>query len=901
MPQVYKGRSVAPRQEPIVYRCACGERFSAQVWRAIDASDATLRTRLIEGDLNRVRCPRCDAAADVQVSVLFHEPGVRLIHVAPTSERHRELQLRAELFTVLAGDVSPPTEYVLASELVFGSAGLSELLAAARSVTTATEMVTAQQPSLPPSPPPPPAPEPALTVVAPPPAPTPAPPAATVAATDEPPPRKRKDSGAIATAPDIESVLQHARAQRDAEARALEPAAPARSPSSPTVEIAVPEARPSRLEHEAPARSTVSVPDPRTAVIERWIAARESDTAMFVDDRVVVCASLPAVTLEHFVARDKARVRVTLRPQLHRMATFPVVVLTFIAGDDAERPDESKVVHVPLDLSRAAHRVALDQLQRRCAIELELFDEEYLPVVSVQLATPLEEHVRYLVAEAKQAMEKVPVATRSFDRARAAFLSSGYDRLGRTVIELPALDDIGRATPAAVRAALQAVARWSEAAAEAYLLEIRGYPLPLWRRLAATVLRRAVEVGIFVPRTLAERVARRSPPTGKDDGLDLPPWPELTELMIRRFAELSARLRPSDLSPADEAANWELLLREAESHGVIIDDAVRRLAEASFDRIGGRPSRRARPRPMTEHRAAMPRRREPAAPRADFSGLGTGELMALLDDRERRMQAALTIAARKEVATLPALFGVMRRMSRTEANALLPRLAAFGAPAERWLIDGLRSKKAFMRQGCALALGRVATPLAVDALVRLLFEEPTEIWSEVARAVGDVGAPAVMPLAARMREVEGDVRERAVQALAHVAARSADGGHPANRTAVETLASGRDQLIANAARRALVLAPDVRHAHEAVLSERREQTLVRAFTRHFYDALDGDADADFDLDSDQLEALSLDEEGDDYDEALDEGDLEPLVDEPAGEPVAASPSPPGAKRPSLHR
>jgi HEAT repeat protein len=243
------------------------------------------------------------------------------------------------------------------------------------------------------------------------------------------------------------------------------------------------------------------------------------------------------------------------------------------------------------------------------------------------------------------------------------------------------------------------------------------------------------------------------------------------------------------------------------------------------------------------------------------------------------------------VPTLPALFAVMRRMSRVEANALLPRLAAFGAPAERWLIDGLRSKKAFMRQGCALALGRLATPLAVDALVRLLFEEPTEIWTEVARAVGDVGAPAVMPLAALLREVDGEVRERAVHALAHVAARTAEGGHPANRTAVETLASGRDALVANAARRALVLAPDVHNAHQAVRSERREQTLVRAFTRHFYDALDNDAD--FDLDSDQLEALSLQDEEDDAD-PLDETDLEPLIDDShPGLPIAR----PQARRP----
>ena len=129
----YDGPSVRPRREPIVYRCACGERFPAEVWRAISAGDAALRTHLIEGDLNRVRCPRCDTAADVQVTVLYHDPNIGLlVCVAPPSERHRELGLRSELFALLASDATPPEDYVLSAEVVFGTAGLSELLAGAQ-------------------------------------------------------------------------------------------------------------------------------------------------------------------------------------------------------------------------------------------------------------------------------------------------------------------------------------------------------------------------------------------------------------------------------------------------------------------------------------------------------------------------------------------------------------------------------------------------------------------------------------------------------------------------------------------------------------------------------------------------------------------------------------------------
>ena len=36
---------------------------------------------------------------------------------------------------------------------------------------------------------------------------------------------------------------------------------------------------------------------------------------------------------------------------------------------------------------------------------------------------------------------------------------------------------------------------------------------------------------------------------------------------------------------------------------------------------------------------------------------------------------------------------------------------------ERWLLEGLKSKKSFMRQGCALALGALKTPSAIDPIL----------------------------------------------------------------------------------------------------------------------------------------------------------------------------------------
>jgi hypothetical protein len=188
--------------------------------------------------------------------------------------------------------------------------------------------------------------------------------------------------------------------------------------------------------------------------------------------------------------------------------------------------------------------------------------------------------------------------------------------------------------------------------------------------------------------------------------------------------------------------------------------------------------------------------------------------------------------------------------------------------AQRWLLEGLKSKKSFMRQGCALALAALKTPLGTDALCKLLIIEPTEIWTEVARALGDVGAPAAAPLAALVREIDIDERDRVVEALAHVAAR---GGAQA-RQAVETVAGGRDTLTATVAQRALARVPEVRAADAELRRSQQEGTVVRGFSRRFYDVLGGASGETgaVELSADELEELEGEEDDDPSEFASDE-------------------------------
>ncbi len=776
--RVYAGRSVTTRRERVVYACSCGQRFGAEVWRAVDARDADETRRLHAGLLNRVRCPSCAAESDVQVPVLFHDGAAqRLVLVLPDGARHRELAERAALFTQLAEDLVAPPDYVLAPEVIFGVAGLTSPLHAPSPVEIAFERSTPVN---------------VLT------------PEDLAGAIELPRDRDSKPSPSLSLLPSL----------RD--------------------EDLTPTPMPQRVwrggDSDSHTRVHVSVPDPRAAVTERWIAGRESAAAFLVEDRVLVCASLPPAALEAFIPGQ-----VELRVQLHRLPSYPLLSLTLLAidvptagGSVRPRPEETRLLTVPLDVARAAHRVVLEALGRRCSFALDLYDSQYLPVVAYEVTAPLEENVRRLVAEAKDALDRLAPATRSFERARTQFLSPGYDRLGRTTIELPEENEL-LDRPGLVRAALSTVVRWSEPNAEAYLVEIRSLPLARWRQMRARVVRRALDVGIAVSRAMVERSA-------KEHGAPLPSWAELLELQVKRFTEIAARLKPNDLSATEEADNWELLLRECALVGVVIDDQVRKLAQSSLKRA----------------------RVGQSGGGIDLRTLATAELVSLLEQKDLRREAAVVLCERHETPTLAAVFGAIRRMTRAEANRVLPAVPRFGQVAERWLLEGLKSKKSFLRQGCALALGALASPQSAEALAELLVVEPTEIWTEVARALGDMGPLATTALATRLRDVDGEGRERVVEALAQVAARSAAG-----RTAVEALSGGRDALVAASAQRALGMVGQVRAAdHDVRAGEGGDGTVVRAFSRRFYEALGGEGSGPVELSAEDVEEIDGDEEDD---------------------------------------
>jgi HEAT repeat protein len=182
----------------------------------------------------------------------------------------------------------------------------------------------------------------------------------------------------------------------------------------------------------------------------------------------------------------------------------------------------------------------------------------------------------------------------------------------------------------------------------------------------------------------------------------------------------------------------------------------------------------------------------------------------------------------------------VRKMPRADVVRVVPRIAEFGEAAGDVLIDGLAAKKTFVRQSAALALGYLKLRRAVVPLLHLLGSEPTEVWREVARVLGEFGTGAFRALSRGVKDPKGDA-DRFTLALAHLANNGC-------AKQVEQLAADRDARTADVARLALTLRDRARQGAAEVRGERplSGDDAVRAFSQRFYAELAGTA-PDIDL------------------------------------------------------
>jgi hypothetical protein len=369
-----------------------------------------------------------------------------------------------------------------------------------------------------------------------------------------------------------------------------------------------------------------------------------------------------------------------------------------------------------------------------------------------------------------------------------------------------------------LRSALQMTQRFTLPDGEDYLVCVRGFPLSRWRRLRRHVLERAVTWGLWMGSELAHVAISEGLARSRRD---------LLHRLVEGFELLKRHPSAFDLDRQAVEVNAAALSVEAEALGVVagkprtlIDSEMDSVVAGTIDLI-------------------------PSGPIIPIAEQTEEELVTALTSQADRLPALLELCDRRAVAAAAATVRALCLLNRAEAARGFAACLRLGHSVEAPLIGALSQSKAYVRQGAALALAMLRGEQGIAAIVELLLIEPTDIWREVARAVGQVGPAGLHHLEAAVREVGLSARaeERIAWAMAHLGARD-------SRRAVAQMSSSHSIMAPIAAKALALVEPALREqrgTQEGGASRpSSDATMNRAFSRQFFaeaaahDADDGD-------------------------------------------------------------
>ncbi len=571
--------------------------------------------------------------------------------------------------------------------------------------------------------------------------------------------------------------------------------------------------------------------------------------------------------------------KLDVRVLLHRTPHYPLVTLVIGPPAALRLTSTTQIAVVPLDIAAERHRQVLATLARSFELVVDVMVRGRR-MRQLKLVAPLADNVGYILRAADDHLRGLVSSgdegrAQSFELARDLVLGAGYDLLGAEHPDASEFRDDKLAqleTAQHLRRAIAMARRFARPSREDYLVCTRGFPLSRWRDLLRHVLDSAVSWGLWMGADLAQVAVSEGLARSRRD---------LVVRLDRAFAALKAHPTAYDID--DEAAedNVKALAEEAASLGMELPSQA-----TNHDRAAASTTSGAEPRSVngafdSEHAAAVHGSIGVTPPAGTPQHKTVDELLADLEDRTRRVAAAVELCDRGDARAAGPVIASVEKLSRSEAVRVLGMCVKFGDAAVRPLMEGLRSSKSFLRHGSALALALLRTDDGTQAVIDLLLAEPTEIWREVARALGQTGTGGLMPLASNYGRLDPEdaarLAERVAWAMAHIAVR---GG----RQAVEVMANGHS-VIAPVARKALELHATAANDHVRVRpgadgsQAGRDVTVNRAFSRRFFEALEQglpDAAQAGLEDLDESRPMELLDESDliDDDEAeLDESDL----------------------------
>jgi hypothetical protein len=533
-----------------------------------------------------------------------------------------------------------------------------------------------------------------------------------------------------------------------------------------------------------------------------------------------------------------------VRLLLHRAASYPVVTLVIGPPAAFRVPSPGQLAVLPLDVAADLDRQLLISLAKRFDLRVDIILRG-MPIRSVRLTAPLAENVAYILRAADDHLRGIQAdgeTSPDFARARDLVIGAGYDLLGVEHVEHGEFRDDKLAqlkTAQQLRRAIAIARRFARPSREDYLIASRGFPLTRWRELRRHVVESAVAWGLWMGPELAQVAVSEGLARSRRD---------LIMKLETGFETLRRNQAAFDIDADAADDNAKAISEEAKALGVEL--------RAKRERGNGHAI-------VSEDVSVV----SGSIERTPTSGIprstSTDDLLVMLDDKKHRVTAAAELCDRGDARAAVAVIASVKKMSRAEAVRILGKSVKFGAVAAAPLIEGLGSSKAFLRHGSALALALLRTEEGTGAVIELLISEPTEIWREIARAVGQIGPAALMPLAAhvgRLGTVPTATAERVAWAMAHIGVR---GGH----AALEQMAAGQS-VVAPIAKHALTLHSTAARDEVRVRpgGDAKDVTVNRAFSRRFFEALEADR-------PDVAQQAIQDIEADGGAELLDESDL----------------------------
>ena len=500
--------------------------------------------------------------------------------------------------------------------------------------------------------------------------------------------------------------------------------------------------------------------------------------------------------------RDAFRDGADLLVQLSVVHGYPVAILALVSPTEG-RP---YVRRAALDPKSTDDRRVLAALRQRFEATVAVFSAAGRFERTVEVEAPRRVNVAMLLERADRTGDQTDVdAATALERALAVPPPVRDDGAPFRTEEPPPTTSAGESA-----ARLDELVPWITPEKLEHVMLSLSVPRDVVDGTIRRVLSDAVHYGLALPGPLVSRAV--------SVGVAAEPG-ELVERQIEAFRETSESRGHGGLSAERVASNWEQLLAAAADAEVPIESDIHEVAWRAIREVRGETT--------GAHAADV----DPAK----LPQMGAPELVVLLDHPDVRRHAALELCRRSEPELLDSLMKAVRKMPRADVVRVVPRIAEFGEAAGDVLIDGLAAKKTFVRQAAALSLGHLKLRRAVVPLVHLLGSEPSEVWRELARVLGEFGTGAFRALSRGVKDPKGDA-ERFTLALAHLANNGC-------AKQVEQLAADRDGRTADTARLALTLRERAGQDAAEVRGQRpiSGDDAVRAFSQRFYAELAGTA------------------------------------------------------------